>query len=594
MTKQKNLLLVEDDKKFRKSLEVVLKKYFNVDTAGSEEEALELLSKKDYDIVSIDGAFPKNKRGKVGNHGQLSEEDFRGDNVAKAANQEGIYTVGLTAEPEMLTEPDVVFKKIGLVVMDYVDVLQKLVGKKNEINELEQEVKKISQKLKGRKTILKKLEQEHSSLEENTEKAIVKEKLGDLYSSKREIMREKEDAIINVVRSMNDDERLVIGNFLYDQGVISFCSGGFGGYKSPTTCGGCHEGERNVGRLDLEKYVKFYGDRVYGIPDDVVDQARSSLSKKSIQTIRKNLENKISNMEDEVGKLRRKINEGEELINIYKGLESNKVDYKKVQELMPDFIKLIKNTSKGRVSVQYVTAKPDEGIGVILTDESAYYGTGGSEYGVSVIVFRDGDTKSEYFKWRDPYSPTKDKPWLSFKRAQIVKTTKDSVTVKLKSSSNEITKTYSLKKKQKKILEDKLNEQEQEEFLEKYEQEKGRLIDVHYRKKGLMPDYINYTFFEGNLPSGAVSGEAIPYEKPEIVDEFKEPEQGTGVVVIKAQIDHGAGRGKQYEWVVYKITPDSSEMIARDNAYQDQLRAGKRIDMKASQLYKEVVEKKKR
>ena len=125
MNEKKYLLIVEDDSRFRKSLEVALRNDFKIDSVGSLDEALILIAENNYDIVSTDGAFPEYKGGYVGNHGTLYEEDYRGGIVAKVAKKKGIYVVGLTNEPEKLIEPDVVINKKDLSISDYIKILNK-------------------------------------------------------------------------------------------------------------------------------------------------------------------------------------------------------------------------------------------------------------------------------------------------------------------------------------------------------------------------------------------------------------------------------------------------------------------------------------
>lgn len=105
------LLIVDDDKRFLSSLVFALEKDFQIDTAGDLENALTKLDSKQYNIVSTDGAFPEYEGGPLGNHGNLSEKDYRGDIVARKAKEKGIYVIGVTAEPHMLKEPNQTLKK---------------------------------------------------------------------------------------------------------------------------------------------------------------------------------------------------------------------------------------------------------------------------------------------------------------------------------------------------------------------------------------------------------------------------------------------------------------------------------------------------
>ena len=119
----KKLLIVEDDKQFRNSLEVVLKKHFEIDTAGTQDEALRLLSENKYCAVSTDGAFPEGGGVFVGDE-TLSDSDYRGNTIAKLAKEQGSYVLGLSMEPERLTEPHETFHKGEVNLLDYVNKLK--------------------------------------------------------------------------------------------------------------------------------------------------------------------------------------------------------------------------------------------------------------------------------------------------------------------------------------------------------------------------------------------------------------------------------------------------------------------------------------
>jgi two-component system response regulator YesN len=57
MSKQKSILIIDDDIGIRDGLSVLLGKYFIIGTASSGEEALEIIKSSDYDIYIID-IFP--------------------------------------------------------------------------------------------------------------------------------------------------------------------------------------------------------------------------------------------------------------------------------------------------------------------------------------------------------------------------------------------------------------------------------------------------------------------------------------------------------------------------------------------------------
>jgi len=124
MSDQKKLLIVEDDEQFRKSLEVVLKKHFEIDVAGSLDKALELISQKEYDVVSTDGAIPQHEVGSVGSHGTLYDHDYRGNLVVKAAKEKGIYVVCVSSEPDKIAGADKYCSKRRLDLFEYVAALK--------------------------------------------------------------------------------------------------------------------------------------------------------------------------------------------------------------------------------------------------------------------------------------------------------------------------------------------------------------------------------------------------------------------------------------------------------------------------------------
>lgn len=463
---------------------------------------------------------------------------------------------------------------------------------KMKISKLEEQVKEFEKKIEMGKKKLEQAQQQGKLEDQAVREAVAKKALGELYSADKAQMKAKADEILAKVKPLSDDEKMVIGQYLYREGILSGC-GGFGGYKSPTTCGGCHSGERHVRALDLEKYVKFQGDRCYHIPPEVFGKALKALAQREGKEAQVKLEKDRKKLADGIERLVARKDGQEKALKAYKHLDAAGIDYELVEQEMPEFIKLIQGTGKDQASVMYATAKPEEGIGVILTDEWAYYGSGGCEYGVGVIVFRDGEKKRHYFKWRDPYDAGRDNWSLRFEKAEIVSVTDDAVTVKLISKEGQRTQTFELKKQLDKKTEDleaKLDMRAQKAFMKKFEAKKQELLKAHYKENAIMARYDDMFGFQGTFYGDA--SEMIPYRKPEIVDEFVEPEKSIGVIVLKAQIDHGSGRGKQFEWVAYQVTGKEAKQITRDCAYELELKEGKRIEMKASELYQATVKKK--
>jgi len=275
----------------------------------------------------------------------------------------------------------------------------------------------------------------------------------------------------------------------------------------------------------------------------------------------------------------------EDLLNkkeAYEIIDKSGKNYLEVEEKMPEFFDELMNDSG-----KFIDIDTENNIGVILRDESHYYGSGGCEYGVNVVVMRDGKTDSIYFKWRDPYNPKKDNRNWYFDEAEIIDFNDEEVEVTLNSGTHKTKFTFSLPKQEKINLENRLTKEEQKAWMEGLNKEKERLLDAHYRENAIMPDYIDYRFHEGVIPNEFTRGRMVGYEKPTVVDKLFDKRKGLGAIVIKAQIDHCAGFGKQYEWVGYVFNEKGeSEQVFRDCAYELELRKGKRIEVKARELIK--------
>jgi len=119
----KRLLFVDDTmtvgSTFRSSVEFVMKKFmeknhYETDIASSEEEALEYIAQKQYDVVFTDGNL------------RSGQTDFSGGiAVAKAAKEKESYVVGISSTPTQFAQVakdslDVNYKKpFGFIELFY-------------------------------------------------------------------------------------------------------------------------------------------------------------------------------------------------------------------------------------------------------------------------------------------------------------------------------------------------------------------------------------------------------------------------------------------------------------------------------------------
>jgi hypothetical protein len=405
----------------------------------------------------------------------------------------------------------------------------------------------------------------------------------EIYNKKYELKKKSENLVLDELAKASDNERIIGAYYLSDiEAIYGGCSG-FGYHKDPSTCGGCVAGQRIAAKLDLKKYYDFLGDRQYKISEKTKISALEKVAginvNNELKKLKKNPEESKKNLE----KIKAEKSELAKKKSAYETLKNSGMDYEEVEEKMPEFVDEIKGAG-------FATADIKNNVGVILAHSSNYYGSGGCEYGVNAIVFRDGKTKEEYFKYRDAYSANKDDYRYHFDKAEIVKVTKDNVTIKLTSNRKgpfSVQRTFDLSKSEKK-LESILSKDEQEKFEAKYQETEKKLLNDHYLPDATMPDYIKMWGMTGTFPAGVSTGQSVPYDKPEIVEKYVNAKAGIAALVIKSQIDHCAGRGKQYAWTGYTIDKTGKiERVYDDNAYQLQLKEGKRIEVKAKDLLKE-------
>ena len=74
----------------------------------------------------------------------------------------------------------------------------------------------------------------------------------------------------------------------------------------------------------------------------------------------------------------------------------------------------------------------------------------------------------------------------------------------------------------------------------------------------------------------------VPYRRPEIHNEYIDPEHGMGIIIIKSQIDYDHVDGMEFERTAYKIDGKGiSDELSRELRYESQIEQGNIITMKA-------------
>jgi len=211
----------------------------------------------------------------------------------------------------------------------------------------------------------------------------------------------------------------------------------------------------------------------------------------------------------------------------------------------------------------------------------------GMEYGKDIVVVHNGVVHKKYFKRRDGFSAKEGHREYNFndiKHVKIEQLGSDiQITITLKSDTGEYSTIFTIPEQENKTA-PILSPEEQETFEKTFENAKESIAKLHFRTNGRMPMYINFIFWP-SMPGMPWMDQMIPYEQPEIYDTYIDTESWTGIIIIKAQIDHDVVDGKQYERVGYKINNEwIKNQIFRETRYQSQIMKWAIITTRAENL----------
>jgi len=403
----------------------------------------------------------------------------------------------------------------------------------------------------------------------------------ELINQSRNLAAAAKPAVIAKLANIkNDAMKMGVAQYLHDEGIVPL-----GYWDNYGTKEERDDNKRDLDTMGLGKYVHEVGrdgcEVEYGIGKENLKKALDKLLENADPAL-KNLENKITKMGADSKKL---YNQSRSLINIagiHSALEEAGLDYRAVKKSLPELLDEIPKTNPYSVA-----ADLENKVTALIYDPGfKYSGTGGSEYGVTVKVMRDGQEVEEYFKWRDAYDASRDTPWKFYKDVKIKLVTDNEVTLELKANDySPVTKTFTIKRLEQRLNQVALSSKEREEFMKKYEAKKAELLESSYMRGATMPDYVAYreTGIGTTIPS-----HNVPYDKPEVINKAVDESKGLAAIVIKSQVDHCAGFGKQYMWTGYVIDKDGNAFeVARDNTYENALKQGKRIEIWAKDLLKE-------
>jgi hypothetical protein len=95
-------------------------------------------------------------------------------------------------------------------------------------------------------------------------------------------------------------------------------------------------------------------------------------------------------------------------------------------EVIPGLVEFLLNQSAG---IESVHAIPEKGVAAFCLDKHWWSGSSGIGMAAIVGVYRDGDTRSRSFTYRDQYDAKKDNWSLAFNKVEVLEVTEQAVTI---------------------------------------------------------------------------------------------------------------------------------------------------------------------
>ena len=201
--------------------------------------------------------------------------------------------------------------------------------------------------------------------------------------------------------------------------------------------------------------------------------------------------------------------------------------------------------------------KVTEKVSVTIGRRSEYGSSGGIGYYSQVHVSYGSQKQMQEWQWRDRYSASKDRPWLSVHdigKIEVVEG-RDEVIVKVELINREHgsrTATYSFKPNVAVAAVPTLSVEEQSAFQIKLVAEIQRIMDWKQSLRDRCP-----------RESGAGC-----YSSPQIKRQVNLKEVGIAAFIIESQIDYlGDDRQMRLELYVFRHGNDEAELVVEDHDY---------------------------
>lgn len=163
---------------------------------------------------------------------------------------------------------------------------------------------------------------------------------------------------------------------------------------------------------------------------------------------------------------------------IFETLEETKdVSREDLLEQMPAFVEHLMHVD----SAHSIQINISNKLATYIRGYSDYNGSGGSEYGLYITAWYNGELQEKKVVYRDRYDPNRDDRGLCFKTLEVTNIEKSQdekqITIQLLGKSDQKERSYEFTfDVNEEVKKPKLNREQQQEFTKKYEEAKQLII----------------------------------------------------------------------------------------------------------------------
>ena len=369
-------------------------------------------------------------------------------------------------------------------------------------------------------------------------------------------------------------------------GRYNFGCGRFGGFKNPTDCGGCVNGEKNLKKIFGEEipYLVYKGDRRYrmepfgeyetygyheqttrGIVDYQGIDEYELLAVYGREEGNKLLEN-IYGLEEKI-----------KMINDEKAKDKDvakllKRDYALIKDKMPEAIDTLRRMEPSSLKLKDIDTK--HGILALLGSRSEWGSSGGIGYFSRVIAMHQGEVQEKEYQWRDRWSARNDRHKYAFKDLKIdeIEQYGNKLCLSVQADPGEkyyptsVDFVFDIKTDKQELTE--LNESERVEFKKFVETEIDKIMMEKMKLWELKPEMLNPIGRNMTAPMNlSFVAPYVRYEQPELKKKIIDEGRGFAAFIIKEQIDH-RGSDAQIRFELYVArNGQEAELADEDHAY---------------------------